>query len=211
MSEKFLKRTIFVMAAMVLFNVVMLVRLNAIINAPQTTVKTEVLGAVFRDTSSPNIIDVPLVRPPRQAVIPGDKCEQGLTLTNTTDSPIYFRCTYMIRIEDGDDLQIAEYDSNVNVGVNENWEYRDGYWYYKELVQPGEQIPGPIDYIEYSDNFDDHLDYQVYVPLVIEGVEARGYEIEDVYYWPETDVREIDHYRRGEGGTWTTAIKIDLF
>lgn len=208
MSNKTLKIIIIILAICTVFNICAIAHVDALLAAPQTNVQTAVLGAVFKDRAYAKTIDVDLVRPPRKAVNPGDEDVQTQTLTNTAEFPIYFRSAYLIRIDDERGNAIENFESNVIVTLNGNWEYRDGYLYYKEMVMPGETISGPIDSIKYSENFDNHRNYRVYVPMVIESVEARDCEIEDVDYWPDEDVYAVDYKRMNEAAEWSVKAEI---
>lgn len=210
-NNKKLKVVLIVLAILTFVNIVGIVLVEHALSLPRTSVNTEVLGAVFNAESEPNIIDIALVRPPRKAVNPGDVTDESSTITNTSNVPLYFRGTYKIVVEDGEGNVVDGFKSNVKVNVDENWKLRDGYWYYDDIVAADDKIPGMIASIEYSDEFSEHFDYKVYVPIVIESVEAGNSEIEDANCWPDEDIDAVDYKRLNESASWTTNTTIELF
>lgn len=208
MSTKSIKIFIAVLAILTLFNIALYFWLGTKLDDPRASVTADVLGAVFYNETDAQVIDVPLVRPPRKAVNPGDISEQDMTLTNTSDDTIYFRAKYILCIEDADDNKVENFDSNVIVHMNDKWDLCDGYWYYTEAVHPGETIDGMIASIEYSENFAEHRDYQVYLPFIVESVETCGNYIYDIDYWPNTDINSVDYKRLDQDAEWTTNIEI---
>ena len=192
MSDKIIKICIIVLAAFTLFNIGSILYLSHLEQQPQTSYTVDVLGAVFKQPAEDSVIDIDLVRPPRVAINPGETVKQPSTMTNTGNVPLYFRSTYRIDIKDGEGNLIEGFDDNVVVQLNEGWTEKDGYWYYNNAVKVGEKLSGPIFSISYSDAFSEHLDYKIYIPVLIESVEVRDVAIENIDYWPEEDINKIE-------------------
>jgi hypothetical protein len=203
-----MKILIAILAILTFLNIALYFWLGTKLDGPRTSVTSDVLGAVFYNETDAQVIDVPLARPPRKAVNPGDISEQDMTLTNTVDFPIYFRAQYILRIDDADGNKVENFDANVIVHMSDKWDLRDGYWYYTEAVHPGEAIDGMIASIEYSENFAEHRDYKVYLPFVVESVEVCGNDIHDIDYWPNTDINSVDYKRLDQDAELTINIEI---
>lgn len=207
-QDKVLRALVIVFAMLVFINIVTIVALGKAFDKPTTSVSTEVLGAVFAPVAEPNVVNVNLVRPPRKVVNPGDAVEENMTITNTAEFSIYFRTKCIVRVDDADGNEIKSFKPMVKVNMSEDWECKDGYWYYMKAVEPGETIVGPVDSIVYSDAFADHRDYKIYVPMIVESVEAMGIGIEEVNCWPNKNINEVDYKRLNEPAEWTTSTKI---
>ena len=210
MQNKILTIIIIVLAALTLFNIGALCYIEVAEARPHSAYTVEVLGAVFKEESEPNAIDIHLVRPPRVAVIPGEESTTGSTITNTATFPTYLRATYRVDIKDKPGNMVADFVSKVDVKISDGWYYRDGFWYYSSAIQPGEKVPGPIESITYSADFADHMDYKVYVPVLVESVEAAENTIFDINYWPNKNIQKIniENYMKDEV-TWTTKVVIE--
>ena len=209
MSNKIIKICLVVLAILTTFNFAALLYLNHLEQQPQTSYTTDVLGAVFKQPAEEGVIDVDLVRPPRVAVNPGETATiQNSTITNTGNIPLYFRAAYRVEIRDGEGNKIEDFNDNVFVQFNEGWSEKDGYWYYNGVVEVDAKFAGPIASISYSDAFSEHLDYKVYIPVLIESVEVRDVALEDVNYWPNQDINKVG-IENNDATTWTTKITIE--
>ena len=205
MSNKTLKRIILVFVILTLINTIAIIGVTEALNTPRTSVQIEVLGAAFNQETDKNSLEIGLIRPPRKMVNPGNISEQHSTITNTSDSKTYLRASYVVIVEDADGKRVEEFESEVSVKINEGWKLKDGYWYYEKGIAPNERIAGPINTISYSEKFTEHLDYKVYVPLVVEGVEAKENEINEIDYWPNEDINKVDYKRLNESAKWSGA------
>lgn len=210
MSNKTLKRIILVLAILTLINIVAIIGVTTTLNAPRTSVQTEILGAAFKSEEGPNTIEIGLIRPPRKMVEPGETSTQKSTITNTADFQTYLRASYIVVVEDVKGKRVEEFESQVNVNINNGWKFKDGYWYYEKIIEPGEQIASPIDSITYSEKFAEHRDYKVYVPLIVESVEAKENDIDEIDYWPNEDVNKVDYKRLNESAEWTASATIKI-
>lgn len=208
MSDKMLKRIVIVLAVLTVFNLMATIGVSMALNAPQTNTQIEVLGTTFKLEEESNTLTIDLIRPPRTTVAPGEKVEQKQTLTNTADFSLYFRAIYEVRIEDANGAEVQDFESDVTIVMNDNWYYKEGYWYYDGVVKSGMTIDGPIASIEYSAEFAAHRDYKVYVPLIIESVEMRANLIHEVDYWPNKNIAKVDHKRMNEKAEWTQKAEI---
>lgn len=197
---------IIVAACLTLCNIGAIIYLDHVADKPLSSYSVDVLGAVFKDTPEEGVIDVNLVRPPRVAVFPGETSEQNSTLTNDADFSIYLRAAYRVEIRDGENNIVEDFDEHVIIDVHGDWLLKDGYFYYQGAVEAGESIPGPIRCITYSPDFAAHIDYKVYVPVLIESVQAVE-DIENVDYWPEQDINKVGIENK-EKTTWTTKVMI---
>ena len=193
-----MKRTIVILSALTLFNIIALLILGHIDNLGQNQYSVEVLGAVFHTPEQAN--DINLVRPPRVSVIPGTTVQNDTKYTNTSDAPVYFRAKYDIDVYNGEH-RTHYLKSSVDVQLDtQNWEYKNDYWYYVKAVEPGESIDSLISAITYSEKFADYIDYGVYVPVLIE-CSADGKT------WPNKNIDAIEYEYYGPV-TWTTKVTL---
>lgn len=151
----------------------------------------EIFGTVFKEVNSAsNVIDVDLIRPPRTVVIPGETTYPDSTIQNTADFDIYIRANYRVEVRDKDNKSIFGFDDDVDVDVNEGWEFNGRYWIYQGVLEPGEEIPGLIKSIKYDHDFSRHLDYNVYIPVLVECTAAEG-NIDKIDNWPDKNIKKI--------------------
>ena len=184
------------LASLTLFNVLMLFGLDYLETRPRTSYQIELLGATFK-AAEDNTID--LIRPPRVSVVPPANVNNTTKYTNTTDIPLYFRASYAINIQD-EEKTIDTLNDAIQIQLNDNWELKNGCWYYQEAVLPGQSIYPLIQNITYSEEFTEHLDCKVYIPILIECSE-------DGKTWTNKDISTLD-YQYNQPTTWTTQIKL---
>lgn len=210
---KFKTRTIviaiIVLAAFTLCNVGMITYIDYIEAQPQSSYSITTMGAAFKSPTEPNVVEVNLIRPPREVVYPGEITYSDAKITNSADFLTYLRATYRVDVKDGEGNLAQEFNSLVNIEIGDGWYYQDGYWYYHSPVEPGESVPGPIKSITYSELFVQYLDYQVYVPVLIESVEAADNEISEVDYWPSENIQKIGYEDLEKEISWTTKVVIE--
>lgn len=215
MSKKKYTILIIVMLSILTFNVVGIFYCDYLLSQPRSQYDIEVLGGVFKTASEPSeniVVDIDLIPPPRQVVVPGEKAIQTATITNTSDCALYFRSTYKVDVKDADGKVVESMYSKVKVNINDDWSYRDGYWYYTEVLNPGQQIPGLIESIEYSEDFAEHNDYRIYVPVLFESVEVAENALSDIDYWPNKNINKIDYTDALNKETkWTVKASIELW
>lgn len=69
------------------------------------------------------------------AVMPGDVISKIVTVENSGDHPFYLRLQVSKSVTDGS----LSAEKCLALDINtEDWTYRDGYYYYNTLLQPGE-------------------------------------------------------------------------
>lgn len=152
----------------------------------------EVLGTVFRDGNvESNVIGIDLIRPPRTVVTPGETTYPDSTIQNTADFDIYVRANYRVDVIDKDSKSIFGFNDDVDIEVNDGWKLKGRYWVYERALKPGEEIPGLVKSIKYNDSFSRHLDYNVYIPVLVESVAAEG-DIDGIDNWPDKNIKKIE-------------------
>lgn len=198
-----------ILAILTVFNIASIAYIDYTATQPQSSYTITTMGAAFKSPTEPNVIELNLIRPPREVVYPGEIAYSDAKITNTADFETYLRATYRVDVKDASGKVIPEYNSWVDVMIGDGWYCQDGYWYYYTPVQPGESVPGPIKAIEYSANFANFLDSQVYVPVLIESVEAAGNEISEIEYWPNQNIQKVDYENLEKEISWTTKVVIE--
>ena len=199
---------ILALTVLTILNIMAIRQIDTLLNQPESYHQTTVLGAVFKEDAESNVINVDLVRPPRFSVWPGEEKEQDMTLTNTADFNIYMRAAYRIEVRDADGNNLDDAAKWVTVNTNKNWCYEEGYWYYDGEIEAGEAIEGFVDSITYSKEFDDHRDYKVYIPVLIESVEVNETSIDDIDYWPDKKIEKVS-IENDDPTTWTQKVVIE--
>ena len=198
---------VIVLAVLTLFNIGAIAFLDYKEAQPQSGYSVMTMGAAFKSPTEPNVIEVNLIRPPRVVVYPGETAYSDAKITNTANFQTYLRAAYRVDVKDVNGNLVPVLNSLVDIEMSDGWYTQDGYWYYKSAIQPGESIPGPIKSITYSEFFVQFIDSQVYVPVLIESVEAVD-DIDEVDYWPRKNLQKIEYYN-GETVSWTTRVVIE--
>ena len=186
------KRTMLIITAILVVLVVASITAVFIIEKlSRQSYTVEVFGTVFKEENSEsNVIDIDLIRPPRTVVIPGETTYPDSIIQNTADFDIYIRANYRVEVRDKDNKSIFGFSDDVDIDVNEGWEFNGRYWIYQGVLKSGEEIPGPIKSIKYDDDFSRHLDYNVYIPVLVECAAAEG-DIDEIDNWPNKNIKKI--------------------
>ena len=212
MKNKTIIVFIVIFAILTTCNIVGVFAIENVLNRPLTAYSVEVLGTAFKEESTEsNVIDIDLIRPPRTVVVPGETTHPKSTARNVADFDIYLRAIYRIEVRDSNGNVIPDMDKLVKVNINEGWRYQGDYWFYKDTLKPGESVPSLVNSVEYSEEFKNYLDYDVYIPVLVESVETRDARIEDVIHWPNKDINKInpmDYIDDNMSWTQSTEIKI---
>ena len=205
MESRKLIKAITVLGVLTAINCCGIIGIDYALAQPQNSYSIETHGAVFHQPTEGNVIEVSLIRPPRKTVNPGDVTDETGTLTNTTDNPLSCRATYQIVIKDQSNNEINGFSNNVLVNIDKDWVFENGYWYYINEVQPGHSIDTFIDAIEYSDAFNEHLDYKVYVYALTEFAEIKDGKLAK---WPNKDIESLYEEANSKSESWTTKVNI---
>ena len=191
MKRKTLIAIIVILAILTSINTIAIFAMDNILNRPQAAYSVEILGTVFKeDISDTDVIEIDLIRPPRTVVIPGETTYPESTAINTADFDIYLRAAYRVEVRNEEGIIVNGFDDKVNIVVNDGWEYTDNYWHYSKPLSPGERVPGLVQSIEYSETFKDFLAYEIYIPVLVEALEATG--TKDDKYWSNKHINNIN-------------------
>lgn len=78
-------------------------------------------------------------------VIPGDIVSKKVSIESDCGHPFYLR----VKIVYGINSEELSVDDCFKLNINdEYWEYHDGWYYYKEIVEPGETTPEVFSHVE---------------------------------------------------------------
>ena len=193
---------------MIAINIVGIIHTTEAMESPMSTYSIEVLGATFKEAvKDASIVEINLIRPPREVVEVGTETKPSMTITNTYNNPIYIRATYKVDIENENGKLVKDMNSAVQVTMNSNWTYCNGYWYYKDAVEANEKIECPVSSIYYGEEFAEHIEYKVYIPLLIESVEVNGVSALEAIGWDNIDINKIDaHEHLPKDVSWTQKV-----
>lgn len=124
---------------------------------------------------------------------PGDTYSKIPMVVNTGDNTAWVRIASDVSVtlsdgvttEDGFEFADIDYDT-------ENWEYRDGYWYYLKPLQAGETTAPLFTKVSFGMGItNDYVDCTVSVKLIAYAVQhvhngdGEGQTVFDVLGWPE--------------------------
>ena len=210
MNNKKLIITIIALAILVVANVVGIFIIDDILAKPIASHSVEVFGATFTESvSESNVVEINLIRPPRQVVNPGTTNLVNSKIINTYDEAIYVRATYKVDIENEDGIQTIGLHDDVSINTAEGWFYIDGYWYYEKPVDANCTINGLIESVYYSDTFSKCLDYNVYIPVLVESVVVNGDSIYEATGWNNINIQSINpHDYLPTDISWTQSVTI---
>ena len=78
-------------------------------------------------------------------VIPGDVVSKVVTVENTCDHPFYLRVKLVYDINAKD----LPYEDCFKLDINsEHWTYKDGWYYYNHILQPGQESQQVFSHVE---------------------------------------------------------------
>lgn len=82
-------------------------------------------------------------------VIPGDIVSKEVTIENICTHPFYLR----VKIVYGINQQTLPFEECMKLNINDaDWEYKDGWYYYKGVVEPGTTTPHVFSKVEIVGN-----------------------------------------------------------
>lgn len=78
-------------------------------------------------------------------VIPGDIVSKQVTVENVCGHPFYLR----VKLVGGSTNEALTPDETMKLDIDTvNWTYRDGYYYYNQILQPGQTTPALFTQVE---------------------------------------------------------------
>ena len=101
MNSSTLIKAITVLGALTIANICGILGIGYYNAQPYSDYSIDTLGAVFHQPTEDNVVEVSLVRPPRQTVHPGETARYEGFITNPNKNPIHCRSTYQVIIKDG--------------------------------------------------------------------------------------------------------------
>lgn len=122
-------------------------------------------------------------------IVPGDVVSKEVFIESDCDHPFYLR----VKIVYGIDSQELSAEECFKLNVDETvWEYRDGWYYYKGIVQPGQTTPNVFTHVEIvgSEVDNRHLGKILTLSVVAQGVQSENNPVHgtDTYTalgWPQ--------------------------
>ncbi|MBP3301506.1 MAG: hypothetical protein J6M34_08405 [Clostridia bacterium] len=122
-------------------------------------------------------------------IVPGDVVSKQVSIESDCDHPFYLR----VKIVYGIDSQELSAEECFKLNVDETvWELRDGWYYYKGIVQPGQTTPNVFSHVEMVGAAMDnrHLGKTLTLSVVAQGVQSENNPVNgtDTYTalgWPQ--------------------------
>lgn len=122
-------------------------------------------------------------------IVPGDVVSKEVSVENVCTHPFYLRVKMVYGI-DSQELSVEEcFKLNID---EENWQYVDGWYYYKGIVNPGETTPNVFSKVEIVGNKvdNDYLGKILSLTVVAHAVQSENNPVEgtDTFTasgWPE--------------------------
>lgn len=124
-------------------------------------------------------------------IIPGDVVSKRVTIESDCDHPFYLR----VKMVYGTDAQELTPEECFKLNINEtHWEYHDGWYYFKEIVEPGETTPYVFSQVEIVGDkiTTGHIGKTLTLTVDAQAVQSQNNPIEDghVYTasgWPKAE------------------------
>lgn len=122
-------------------------------------------------------------------IVPGDVVSKVVTIENDCEHPFYLR----VKILYGIDSQELSAEECFKLDINrKDWELRDGWYYYKGVVEPGQTTPEVFSHVEIVGNKVDnaYLGKTLTLTVKAHAVQSENNPVEgtDTYTafgWPE--------------------------
>lgn len=122
-------------------------------------------------------------------IVPGDIVSKKVSVENVCEHPFYLR----VKIVYGIDSQELPSEECFKLNIDEsNWQYVDGWYYYKEVVEPGETTPHVFSKVEIvgSKVDNNYLGKTLTLSVVAHAVQSENNPVEgtDIYTasgWPQ--------------------------
>lgn len=122
-------------------------------------------------------------------IVPGDIVSKKVSVENICEHPFYLR----VKIVYGIDSQELSTEDCFKLNIDEtNWQYVDGWYYYKGVVNPGETTPDVFSKVEIvgSKVDNDYLGKTLKLSVVAHAVQSENNPVEgtDTYTasgWPQ--------------------------
>lgn len=111
-------------------------------------------------------------------IVPGDVVSKEVTIESDCNHPFYLRTKVVYTVDSeelpADDWCILDIDE-------ENWEYYDGWYYYKGVVEPGETTPAMFSHAEIDGSrvHNDYLGRTLKLTVVAQAVQTENNPISD--------------------------------
>lgn len=118
------------------------------------------------------------------AILPGDVINKKIDIVNNGNHPLFIRVKINITI-DGEIFAGNGISTNIDTS---NWLYKDGYYYYGDVVNSGDKIPVfneiSIDLFEFDNSY---LNKKFNVSVDVDGVQSEnnGEDAIEAFGWPE--------------------------
>lgn len=77
--------------------------------------------------------------------MPGDRAERVVTVENAGSQPFYLRIELLKYVQNSDLSALTIFNLDIN---EEEWTYKDGYYYYNEELQPGQSTKPLFTHVE---------------------------------------------------------------
>ena len=122
-------------------------------------------------------------------IVPGDIVSKKVSVENVCEHPFYLR----VKIVYGIDSQELSAEDCFKLNIDENnWQYVDGWYYYKGIVEPGETTPDVFSKVEIvgSQVDNNYLGKTLELTVVAHAVQSENNPVEgtDTYTasgWPQ--------------------------
>ena len=153
--------------------------------------KTEV-----EENGEKKLVDFTAEYPDGMPVMPATEASKIVSVENTGSAPAWVRVRIEKTVEPEDASKIGLLDTKY-VELNydtENWVEKDGFWYYKSILEPGRTTPNLFDTVTFSkDMGNDYMNCRFNIIVSAQAVQsdnngiADGQSVLDVAGWPAND------------------------
>ncbi len=119
-------------------------------------------------------------------IIPGDSVGKIVSVINTGDNAVYVRLSLDISVfsAKAETLSAGVVEMDINSGA---WEEKDGYYYYGEVLEPGEQTAPLFTEVTFAPEMgNEYMDAVTHIDVAAQAVQSRnnGTNVFEAAGWP---------------------------
>lgn len=129
-------------------------------------------------------------------VMPGDKIDEIVTVENTGNHPMYLRVKVTKGVNDEVLADNVENCLKIDIANPDEWTFKDGYYYYQDVLKAGEATPPLFENVEIVgmqvDNRYIGKNFNLKISAYAVQSENNGGTVWDAFGWPAEPTAETE-------------------